>query len=40
MIFGLLQALVIRWCYVGGGGLFAEFKNDSENLVNIKKDCP
>ena len=51
IIFGLLQALVVMWSYQGGrgvcvcvcvegGGLFAEFKNHSENLANIKKDCP
>ena len=40
IIFGPLQVLFIRWSYLGGGGLFAEFKNDSENLANNKKDCP
>ena len=49
IIFGLLQALVVMWSYQGGRGvcvcvwregLFAEFKNHSENLANIKKDCP
>ena len=38
--FGQLQALVLRWSYLGKGGLFAEFKSHSENLANIKKDCP
>ena len=40
IIFGQLQALVLRWSYLGKGGLFAEFKSHSENLANIKKDCP
>ena len=40
IIFGPLQALVLRWSYLGKGDLFAEFKSHSENLANIKKDCP
>ena len=33
-----LQTLVIRWSYLRGGGLFAEFKSDSGNLAIIKKN--
>ena len=40
IIFGPLQALVIRQSYLWGGGLFAEFKSYSEKLANIKKECP
>ena len=51
IIFGLLQALVVMWSYQGGRGvcvcvcgggwvLLTEFKSHSENLANIKKDCP
>ena len=39
-IFGPLQGLVIGWSYLGVGSLFAEFKSNSENLANTKKDCP
>ena len=40
IIFGPLQALVLRWSYLGRRDLFAEFKSHSGNLANIKKDCP
>ena len=40
IIFGTLQALVIRWSYVGVRGISAEFKSHSGNLANNKQDCP
>ena len=40
IIFGPLQALVVRWFYLRGGGLFAELKSHYGNLANIKKDFP
>ena len=38
LIFGPLQALVIKYFYLDGlctGFLFAEFKSPSENLANV-----
>ena len=40
IIFRPIQALIIRWSYVGGGGGFEEFKSHSGNLANIKKHFP
>ena len=40
IIFGPLQALAIRWSYLGSGDLFAEFKSHSGKLASIEKDFP
>ena len=39
IIFRRLQTLAIKWYYLGGGGLFAEFKSHAEIWQTLKRSA-